>query len=96
MVPTDVTRLRHLTSSLVTVVSLPLTRSNSCTLASQLAFWTEMESAIPNQGQLEKIAGDFKRAVATATASFETLLTLNPKSVSSLRDYAVFLQKVRP
>ncbi len=53
-----------------------------------------MECAVPNQGNLERIAAEFETAVARATTSFDSLLGLNPKSVVTLRDYAMFMQRV--
>jgi hypothetical protein len=61
---------------------------------SQVAFWTEMESAVPNQARLEAIAADFENSVASATRSFDALLAQNSRSVTTLRDYASFTQKV--
>ncbi len=53
-----------------------------------------MESAVPSQAVMEKVAAAFKDSITIATTNFELLLDLNSKSVTSIRDYADFHQKV--
>ncbi len=59
-----------------------------------MRFWTELANEIPSQAVLEVVASDFQAAATEAIHHFEQLLAISPKSVDSLRSYAVFVSEV--
>jgi hypothetical protein len=60
----------------------------------QVRFWSELANEVPSQAALEEVATDFKASVVDAVRSFEQLLAISPRSVESIRAYAVFASEV--
>ena len=60
----------------------------------QMEFWTELSQDHPSLSVLDKAGTEYERCVKGADRGFQTVLQLDPTSVSAMRGYAQFLIEV--
>ena len=60
----------------------------------QMEFWTELSQDHPSLSVLDKAGTEYERCVKVADRGFQTVLQLDPTSVSAMRGYAQFLIEV--
>lgn len=75
-------------------VCLPCSTVRAGVRCMQMEFWTELSQDHPSLSVLDKAGTEYERCVKGAERGFQTVLQLDPASVSAMRGYAQFLIEV--
>ena len=67
---------------------------SAAVLVVQMNFWSELKSVEPSLLKLDAVAQSYEENSRKAEQAYEELLKLNPNSVTTLRQYARFLDEV--